>query len=233
VAGGGRASVDVRGWDRRLAAAPIPVPGDPSSSAFLVAAALVARGEVRVDGVCLNPTRTGYLDVLAAMGAAVGREDQGEIGGEPTATLVARGGAALGGAVVEGEVVVRAIDEVPILAVVAARADGVTEFRDCEELRVKESDRVATTCAMLRALGVAVEERPGGLVVEGRGGRPFTACQIDAHGDHRIAMAGAIAALAADGPCRIDDVDNVATSFPSFVDLLGQLGASIAVEDGR
>jgi 3-phosphoshikimate 1-carboxyvinyltransferase len=221
VTADGAVTLDPRGWSRRLAAGPVAVPGDPSSSAFLVAAALVAGGRVAVEGVCLNPTRTGYLDVLAAMGAAIEREGEGEIGGEPAATLVAHGGIDLRGAVVAGDLVVRAIDEVPILAVVAARAHGTTEFRDCAELRVKESDRIATTTAMLRALGVEVEERRDGMLVAGTGGRPFRACRIDAHGDHRIAMAGAIAALAADGPCRIDDVDNVATSFPSFPAFLG------------
>jgi 3-phosphoshikimate 1-carboxyvinyltransferase len=219
---GAVATIDAAGWDRRLAAAPVAVAGDPSSSAFLVAAALLAGGRATVEGVCVNPTRTGYLEVLAAMGAAVEHAEVGEVGGEPTATLIARGGGALRGTIVEGDVVVRAIDEVPILAVVAGLAHGVTEFRDCGELRVKESDRIATTAAMLRALGVGVEERPDGLVVEGRGGRPFAAARVDAHGDHRIAMAAAVAALAADGPCRIDDVDNVGTSFPGFDQLWGQ-----------
>jgi 3-phosphoshikimate 1-carboxyvinyltransferase len=158
------------------------------------------------------------------MGAPVAREAEVAIGGEPTARLVVRGPAGLRGAVLEGELIVRAIDEVPILAVIAARAHGATELRDCAELRVKESDRIATTAAMLRGLGVAVEERPDGLRIEGNGGRPFTACAIDAQGDHRIAMAGAIAALAADGPCRIDDVDNVATSFPTFARLIADVG---------
>jgi 3-phosphoshikimate 1-carboxyvinyltransferase len=225
---GRTATIDVRGWDRRLAAAPIAVPGDPSSSAFLVAAALVTGGRVEVDGVCLNPTRTGYLDALAAMGAPIGRERATVVGGEQTATLVVDGAAAtLRGATVAGELVVRAIDEVPILAVIAARAAAVTDFRDCEELRVKESDRIATTCDMLRGLGVDVDERPDGFTVQGTAGRPFRACRINGHGDHRIAMAGAIAALAADGPCRIDDVDNVATSFPTFVELLRGLGATL------
>jgi 3-phosphoshikimate 1-carboxyvinyltransferase len=129
--------------------------------------------------------------------------------------------------VIEGELVVRAIDELPILAVVAARGTGVTEFRDAAELRVKESDRIATTCAMLRAFGVEVDEHPDGFSVHGLEGRPFAAAAIDAAGDHRIAMSAAVAALAADGAVRVDDVDNVDTSYPTFAATLSALGAAI------
>jgi 3-phosphoshikimate 1-carboxyvinyltransferase len=220
------------GWDRRLAADAFAVPGDPSSAAFIVAAALVAGAErVAVGEVCVNPTRTGFLDALAAMNARVELEARRDAGGEPTATIAVSRGAAdeLCDAVIAGDTVVRAIDELPILAVVAARATGVTEFRDAAELRVKESDRIATTCAMLRALGCEVEERPDGFAVEGKGGLPFSACRIDAAGDHRIAMSAAVAGLAAAGDVVIDDVDNVQTSFPSFADTLRGLGASISV----
>ncbi len=208
------------------------MPGDPSSAAFLVCAALVAGAErVAVGDVCVNRTRTGFLDALAAMGARVELEARRDAAGEPTADLVVSRGAGDGlvGAELGGEVIVRAIDEVPILAVVAGRADGVTRVRDAAELRVKESDRIATTCAMLRALGCEVDERPDGFDVQGRGGAPFSAARIDAAGDHRIAMAGAVAALAADGPVRIDDVDNVATSFPSFAETLRGVGAAVRV----
>jgi 3-phosphoshikimate 1-carboxyvinyltransferase len=228
---GGPITVDPRGWDRGLTAEAFFVPGDPSSSAFLVAAAVLAPVDrLAVTDVCVNETRTGFLDVLRAMGATVSREIKPASGGEPTADLVVTSGAAdgLSGTVVAGEMTVRAIDELPILAVVAARGYGTTEFRDAAELRVKESDRIATTCAMLRALGVEVTEWQDGFEVDGTGGRPFTAGRIEAHGDHRIAMAGAIAALAADGPVRIDDVDNVATSFPEFVPILRELGADVA-----
>jgi len=123
-----------------------------------------------------------------------------------------------------GDLVVRAIDEVPILAVVAARAQGVTTIRDAAELRVKESDRVATTVALLRCFGVSAEEREDGLVVIG--GATLRAGDVDSAGDHRIAMAAAVAALVAGG--RVRDVANVATSFPSFARLLGELGAKIS-----
>lgn len=229
-AAGGVIELAAGGWDRRLATDGFSVPGDPSSAAFMVAAALVAGAErVAVADVCINPTRTGFLDALAAMNARVELESRRDAGGEPTATLAVSRGAAdeLTCAVVAGDTVVRAIDELPVLAVVAGRATGVTEFRDAGELRVKESDRIATTCAMMRALGCQVEERDDGFDVEGLAGRPFAAAEIDAAGDHRIAMSAAVAGLAASGPVRVNDVANVATSFPSFVDTLRHLGADI------
>ena len=120
---------------------------------------------------------------------------------------------------------VRAIDELPVLAVVAAHAQGTTTVTDAAELRVKESDRIATTCAMLRAFGVPVQERADGFTVEG--GHPLAGARVDSAGDHRIAMAAAVAALTATGPTRIDDTDNVATSFPSFAATVGALGAEL------
>jgi 3-phosphoshikimate 1-carboxyvinyltransferase len=227
---GGVVELDTRGWDRRFEVARFDGPGDPSSAAFLVAAALVAGAErVSVGDVCINRTRTGFLDALALMNARVELESRRDEGGEPTADITVSHGAAadLRGARIAGEVVVRAIDELPILAVVAARATGVTEFRDAAELRVKESDRIATTCAMLRAFGVEVHERPDGFTVHGVGDRTFLPATIDAAGDHRIAMSAAVAALRSSGPVRIDDVANVATSFPTFAATLMELGAII------
>lgn len=230
VTGRGRAAIDTRGWDRRLAGASFDVPGDPSSSAFLVAAALLAgAGEVRLPDLCVNPTRTGFLDAIAAMGGQVAQDDARAAGPEPVATLVVRGpAAALHATEIAGDLAVRAIDELPILGVLAARARGTTVVRDAEELRVKESDRIATTVAMLRAFGVAAEARPDGFVVEGNPDRPLRAARVHADGDHRIAMAAAVAALVADGPTEIDDADNVATSYPGFAAALRTLGATIA-----
>jgi 3-phosphoshikimate 1-carboxyvinyltransferase len=223
--------LDPSGWDRRLAAAPLAVPGDPSSAAFLLAAGLLApAGEVVVRGVCVNATRTGFLDALEAMGATVERLAERDAGGERIADLRVVAGGGLRGAEIGGELVVRAIDELPILAVVASRAAGETAFRDAAELRVKESDRIATTAAMLRAFGVDIDERPDGFRVRGRPDRPLDPARIDAAGDHRIAMSAAVAALAASGPVRVDDVDNVATSFPDFPEVLSACGATIAVE---
>ena len=226
----GRATtIDTRGWNRALAGAGFEVPADPSSAAFLVAAALVAGArEVRLPGVCTNPTRTGFLDAIAAMGGDVVLEEARQAGPEPVATLVVRGPApGLRGTEIAGDLAVRSIDELPILAVLAARAHGTTVVRDAEELRVKESDRVATTCAMLRGFGVECEARPDGFVVEGRPDRPLDPAHVHAHGDHRIAMSAAIAGLVASGPTHIDDADNVATSYPGFAATLAQLGATI------
>ncbi len=223
-------TLDTRGWDGRLQASPISVPGDPSSAAFIVAAALVGGVErVGVYDVCMSRRRTGFLDALGELGGRVEQECRSETSGGPVADLVVSYGAAdhLQGAVIEGEMVLRALDELPILAIVAARAHGVSDFRDAGELRVKESDRIATTCAMLRKLGVEVEEREDGFSLEGLAGAPFKACEIDSHGDHRIAMSGVIAGLAADGPVRVLDAANVETSFPSFVETLNSLGAQI------
>jgi 3-phosphoshikimate 1-carboxyvinyltransferase len=222
-------AVDTRSWGRRLAGAGFTVPGDPSSSAFLVAAAvIVGAGEVRLPGVCVNPTRTGFLDAIAAMGGAVELEDRDESGPEPTATIVVRGGPReLHATEIAGDLAVRSIDELPVLAIVAARAKGTTHVRDAGELRVKESDRIATTCAMLRAFGVTCEARPDGFSVEGVGDRPLAAAHVSADGDHRIAMAAAVGALVAEGPAVIDDADNIATSYPGFAAALGSLGGRV------
>jgi 3-phosphoshikimate 1-carboxyvinyltransferase len=213
------------GWVRQFAAADFQVPGDLSSSAFLLAAAtLVPGSRVTVRGVGVNPTRTGFLDALRAMGGDVTVENAREQAGEPVADLTARA-APLHGIEIAGELAVRAIDELPLLAALAAHAEGATTIRDAAELRVKESDRVASTVAMLRALGAEADERPDGLVVSGRakaGGA------VDSHGDHRIAMAGAVCALALPGETLVRDTDNIATSFPSFVATLCSLGAPLS-----
>ena len=220
-------------WSGELVGGSRRVPGDPSAAAFLVAAGLLAGVErLAVTDVCTNPRRTGFLDVLAELGALVEWEARREGSGEPTADLVLSRGAGEGmrGTEVAGDLTVRSIDELPILAVVAARASGESTFRDAAELRVKESDRIAATCAMLRTFGAEVEERDDGFVVEGLAGRPFRAGRIDAAGDHRIAMAAAVAALAADGKVRIDSAENVATSFPRFAEAMAGIGAEISVE---
>jgi 3-phosphoshikimate 1-carboxyvinyltransferase len=225
-------TIDTRGWNRRLAGTDFEVPSDPSSSAFLVAAALVAgAAEVRLPNVCVNPTRTGFLDAITAMGGVVELENRRTAGPEPIADLVIRGattGQALRATEIEGDLAVRSIDELPILAVLAARAEGTTIVRDAEELKVKESDRIATTCAMLRAFGVDCEVRPDGFAVTGRPHGKLLAAKVHADGDHRIAMAAAVAGLVADGETVIDDADNVATSYPGFTAALRDLGAIVA-----
>jgi 3-phosphoshikimate 1-carboxyvinyltransferase len=226
---GRTATIDTTGWNRRLAGAGFEVPADPSSSAFLVAAALLAgAGEVRLPNVCVNPTRTGFLDAIAAMGGRVELADRDDRGPEPVATLVVRGPAQeLHAIEIGGDLAVRSIDELPVLAVVAARARGTTVVRDASELRVKESDRIATTCAMLRAFGIACEAHPDGFTVEGRPDRPLDAARVTADGDHRIAMAAAVGGLVAAGETVIADADNVATSYPGFAAALRALGAEL------
>jgi 3-phosphoshikimate 1-carboxyvinyltransferase len=226
----GRATtIDTRGWNRALGGAGFEVPADPSSAAFLVIAALIAGArEVRLPGICVNPTRTGFLDAISAMGGEVVLEDRRDAGPEPVATLVVRGPAReLRATEIAGDLAVRSIDELPVLAVLAARARGTTVVRDAEELRVKESDRIATTCAMLRGFGIACEARPDGFIVEGRPERPLDPARVHAEGDHRIAMSAAVAGLVASGTTYIDDADNVATSYPGFAAALRQLGATI------
>ncbi len=229
---GRRTTIETRQWDRRLAGDGFTVPADPSSAAFLVAAALVAGARrVRLPGVCVNPTRTGFLDAITAMGGTVTLENPRDAGPEPIADLVIQGRPAeLRGTEIAGDLAVRSIDELPILAVLAARAHGTTTVRDAEELRVKESDRIATTCAMLRAFGIECEVRPDGFVVQGQPDKPLSPGRVHADGDHRIAMAGAIAGLVATGESVIDDADNVATSYPGFVDAMTTLGAHMRVE---
>jgi 3-phosphoshikimate 1-carboxyvinyltransferase len=157
-------------------------------------------------------------------------EAQGERSGEPVAELHAWS-APLRAVAVGGETVPRAIDEIPILCALAARARGTTQIRDAEELRHKESDRIATMAGVLRAFGVACEEKPDGLDVEGREG-PLVAADVDSKGDHRIAMTAAILALVARGPTRIRDAACIATSYPKFIGTLRALGARVDVEEG-
>jgi 3-phosphoshikimate 1-carboxyvinyltransferase len=185
------------------------VPGDPSQAAFWVVAACIVPGsEVAVDDVYLGPGRDGFLDVLAAMGADVERVGE--------RTLRARYSPDLHGSTVEGHQVPGLIDEIPVLAVAAAVADGTTTFEGAGELRLKESDRVATIVSELSALGATVEPTADGLVVKGGGG--LRGGQVQSHGDHRVAMAMAVAAMAAAGDTTIDGWEAVATSYPGFED---------------
>jgi 3-phosphoshikimate 1-carboxyvinyltransferase len=208
----------------RLSAIDIDVPADFSSAAFfIVAATLVPGSELRLDAVGMNPRRTGLLAALRAMGADIREENRQEQGGEPVADLVVRH-APLRGIDVPVEVVPDMIDEFPILFVAAACAQGRTVVRGAAELRVKESDRIATMAAGLRALGIAIEEAPDGAVIEG--GR-LAGGVVESHGDHRIAMSFAVAAQLAGGDVRINDVANVATSFPGFDALARTAGMNL------
>ncbi len=214
-----------------LRATSVVVPGDISSAAFLlVAGAIVADARVTLHRVGVNPTRTGVLDVLEAMGAQV-RHSQSADEGEPTASLTVTSGALRATEIGGARLIPRLIDEVPILAVAAAVAPGVTVVRDAAELRVKESDRATAIARELGKLGARIEERPDGLAITG--GQPLRGAPVNSGGDHRMAMALAVAGLVAQGETLIEDVDCVATSFPQFAEIVNALaGASaITVED--
>jgi len=220
--------VAVRRDGRRIILAPglpagreVAVPGDISSAAFFLAAAAARLGsKVTVEDVGVNPTRTGVLDVLEQMGAAIERDPAHEEGGEPSAWVTVRGGR-LRGVSIRGPLIPRVIDELPVLCVVAAAAEGKTVIRDAAELRAKESDRIAVIAAGLRSLGVTVKERPDGIEIRGGGLRGGV---VDAAGDHRIAMAFVVAGLLADSPVTVRGAETVAISFPGFFDALDELG---------
>ncbi len=212
-----------------LPAFTIEVPGDPSSAAFLVvAASIVPSSRLTVRRVGLNPTRLGLYEVLRDMGGSLSFEPHGEEMGEPIGDVHVTS-AQLGPGKLAGELVARTIDEVPILCALAARAHGTTTIEDATELRVKESDRIASMAIVLRAFGVRCEERPDGLLIEGVPDKPLRAADVSSYGDHRIAMAASVLGLCADGPTRVRDVDNIATSFPRFVGTMRALGAKIEV----
>ncbi len=212
-----------------LQGARIAVPGDFSSAAFFMVAGSIAReGSLVLENVGLNPTRTGLLDILRAMGADITVEEQGGQGPEPVATLTVRP-ARLRGIEVPLELVPLAIDELPVFFIAAACAEGASSLRGAEELRVKESDRLAVMAAGLAALGVEHELLADGMRLAGRPatGEVFRGGRIDSHGDHRIAMSFAVASLQAAGEILIDDVANVATSFPGFADLARSAGLGL------
>lgn len=197
-----------------FAAKDLAVAGDLSAAAFfLVAASLVPGSEVTITAVGLNPTRTGVLEVLQEMGARIEVRNAREQAGEPVADLHVRA-APLHGVPIGPDRIPRTIDELPILCVAAAFAEGETVISGAGELRVKESDRIAAMATELRRLGVRVEERPDGVRIAG--GAPLTGAVCQSHGDHRVAMATAVAGLIARGETRVEDTDCVATSFPDF-----------------
>jgi 3-phosphoshikimate 1-carboxyvinyltransferase len=208
----------------RLAPGEIVVPGDFSSAAFpLVAALLVPGSDLTLSGVGLNPTRTGLLRILARMGAELEVEETGERGGEPAGEVRVRP-SQLRGTEVDGAEVPLAIDELPLVALAACFAEGTTTIRDAAELRRKESDRIATVSEALAALGAAVEPAGDGMRVEGTGG--LRGGRVASHGDHRIAMLGAVAGLASREGVEVDGMDAVSVSYPGFeADLAGLLGS--------
>ncbi|HID7838916.1 TPA: 3-phosphoshikimate 1-carboxyvinyltransferase [Stenotrophomonas maltophilia] len=211
---------------QRLRATDIVVPADFSSAAFyLVAASIIPGSELRLKQVGLNPRRTGLLHALRLMGADITEENPAEQGGEPVADLVVRY-APLKGARIPEELVPDMIDEFPALFVAAAAAEGQTVVTGAAELRVKESDRLAAMATGLRALGMQVDETEDGATLHG--GVRLGSGTIESHGDHRIAMAFAIAGQISDGEVRINDIANVATSFPDFDGLARSAGFNLA-----
>jgi 3-phosphoshikimate 1-carboxyvinyltransferase len=212
----------------RLEACSLEVPGDFSSAAFFLIAGSISRGGgVTIKGVGINPTRTGLLDILALMGADLRVVNHRSAGAEPVADIEVRP-AKLRGIHVPEHLVPLAIDEFPALFIAAACAEGETIVTGAEELRVKESDRIAVMADGLRALGVECEVLPDGMRIQGRGSDTvFTGGEIESHGDHRIAMSFSVASLRASGPIRIHDVANVATSFPGFVSTATTVGLQV------
>ncbi len=209
---------------QRLRASSITVPADISSAAFFIVGASIAPGsDLTLSKVGVNPTRTGVLEILAQMGARIERLDERLVGGELVADLRIRS-AELRGIDIDPALVPLAIDEFPILFIAAACARGVTRVRGAEELRHKESDRIATMAAGLAAAGIRVETYDDGIDIHGGA---LVGTTVESHGDHRIAMSFAIAALRASGPMRVLGADTIATSFPTFAPLARAVGLKL------
>ena len=222
----GKTHITVKG-DAELTGRDVTVPGDPSSAAFLVSAALIVPGsDVTVEGVLVNDTRTGLYETLQEMGADITLANQREEGGEPIADICARS-SRLTGITVPAERAPSMIDEYPVLACVAAFAQGDTVMHGLGELKVKESDRLAATAAGLEANGIATSISGDTLIVHGAvGGKVPGGGMVATHLDHRIAMAFLTLGLASEGPVSVDDTAMIATSFPEFIGLMETLGAS-------
>ncbi len=206
----------------------VVVPGDPSSAAFFIVAALITEGsDLIIENVGLNPTRAGLIQVLRDMGGQIEELDRREVGGEPVADLRVRH-SALTGIEVDPAVAPSMIDEFPVLFVAAALANGTTTTSGLDELRVKESDRLSAMAAALTLAGARVEERGDGLIIHGTGGAPLPGTSgepVTTHLDHRIAMSMAVAGLASRDGVEVDDTSPIQTSFPNFMDLLSEASA--------
>jgi len=225
TASGGR-NVSLRGG-QRLSGIETAIPGDPSSAAFLAAAALISgKARAEVTGVMSNEARSGVYDAFTMMGAEIGADSVGEAAGERMIDLSVESGG-LKGIAVPPALVPAMIDEFPILAVVAAFADGETVVTGAEELRVKETDRITATVDMLRVNGVEVEERPDGFIIQGCDGPPPGGGLVETRHDHRIAMSALVMGTAAQAPVSVDDVSMIDTSYPAFMSDMAALGADI------
>ena len=213
----GDKAVTVRGGVE-LTGQEVTVPGDISSAAFFMVAALITPGsELLIKNVGVNPSRTGIIDILQSMGGDLQLLDQREVSGEPVADILVRS-SRLKGISISGAIVPRAIDEFPAICVAAAVAEGITTIRDARELRVKETDRITAMADNLRKLGITVTESEDGMNITGS--ELLSGGTVDSCGDHRIAMSMSVAALVASGPITVTDIACVATSFPTFFPLL-------------
>jgi 3-phosphoshikimate 1-carboxyvinyltransferase len=205
----------------KLTGRELTVPSDISSASFfLVASLLVPGADLYIKGVGLNPTRSALLDFLGAAGANVRIESLAQVNGELIGNLRVRHSAVRGG-VIEKDMTAALIDEIPVLAVLGAASQEGLTIRNAGELRVKETDRISTVAENFRRMGIAIEETPEGMVIPGR--QKFRAGKFDSFGDHRIAMAFAVAALACDGPSTIDNAGAASVSFPEFFTILGEV----------
>jgi 3-phosphoshikimate 1-carboxyvinyltransferase len=219
--GGSGSPIKIKGGTE-LNALDITVPSDFSSAAFFLAAALIVPGsELLIKNVGVNATRTGLIDVVREMGASVNLLNSREISGEPVADLYCKTAGLLKAVKITKEGIPGIIDEFPILCVLASQAEGITEIRGAEELRVKESDRIKAMASELRKLGVEVEEYTDGIAIKGK--KVLTGGSVNSHGDHRIAMSMAVAALVADGTTVIDSASCVDISFPGFFGQLNKI----------
>lgn len=199
----------------------VVVPGDISSAAFwLVAGAIVSDSELLIENVGINPTRTGVLEALEMMGADITQENEREVAGEPVADLRVRS-SKLKGCTIEGDIIPRLIDEIPILAVAAVFAEGTTVIKDASELRVKESDRITVMANQLNSMGASINELPDGMEITG--GTPLTGAELDSFTDHRIAMSLAIAALNASGTTTINRAEAASVSYPDFFETIKRI----------
>jgi len=198
------------------------VPGDISAAAFfLVAAAIVPGSELKICDIGVNPTRTGIIEVLQQMGADIKLENQRTIGGEIIADIIVTA-SQLKGVKIEGEIIPRLIDEIPVLAVAMAVAEGESEIREAGELRIKETDRIAAICSELGKMGVTITELKDGFHITGKE-QQLQGVRVESHGDHRIAMSLAVAGLIAEGETTIGNAGAVNISFPSFWDMLEKI----------
>ncbi|MDN5344013.1 MAG: 3-phosphoshikimate 1-carboxyvinyltransferase [Clostridia bacterium] len=209
----------------------IRVPGDISAAAFfLVAGCIHQQASLKLENVNLNPTRSGILDVLAAMGGQIKITPRGESGGEPIGDIQVTS-SSLRGVEIGGDLIPRLIDEIPVLAVAAALAEGETVIRDAAELRVKESDRITMVARELGRMGASIQTRPDGFLIQGRPGNCLRGAMVDSHDDHRLGMALAVAALVAAGPTQIRGADCIAISYPGFTADLARLGVEVREVD--